>query len=944
MRETSFSFSKQNSQEPNYRGGEKKVMKKGLSLILAIAMVFSMFASVAFAAEMTPADAGAKLKELNVILGDQKGDLMTDSTWKRQDVAVLLSRLLGEETAAKATAKNHTFADVRGTAYDGFITWAKEKGLMVGHSATKFGFDDQITKQQFAAVVLRALGKEVEYAKVGEEAVKAGLFAEGTDFTTAAKRGDTYVIIVKALNTEVKPGETLGAALKLPGFEKAAVAIASATVIGAKKIEVKFTAAADKATVVVKNSTGTVVNSKSVTLADDKKSAVVEFAANIAAGDYTVVVTGLDKELTQAVKVEAEKVAKIEFVGDKLTIDRAHANKASINYKVTNQYGEDVTTSNAVKVTNSESTGSENNTSGTITVTKSSGNFAVDAKVLLTALHVNTNTFASATATVVAASKISTVDIVKLDIKDSKVLEQGADAANFKVELELKDQYGNVINTQDFLTSYWASDVNVSVNPSSNSSVTFKALPKVTDKKVYLELQSIVAAGSNAAAKTTLTIVSLSTGSLDKIELDVKEAAKLDTLTLTAPTNAAKDSEVEISFNAVDQFGAAMKHIVAGTDIVLTANGAGNNGGSALVTSTKDVVKDVTKLKLKLSATASDTIVITGLTKTNKLVQLQFNTVAKKVPTSIAGVKDVPALLVGATKQLTVGDNVIVNDQYGNKIDLPAGYSIKIAESSDAITLSAATLSSTVTAAAKGTATVTLTVYDGTNDVANSSYSFDIKVVEKAAISSYEATVSGVVYAGGAASYHKALEVTGLLADGTKVAIPNDAANYTVVAPQHVNFEGTGKVSVASGFFSEAGKDGEATIIVTVFGASSQQVIPVTVKTSNKASAVATLEVVENGTGVKKIDTNYIAVEQDVINAGLNSVVANAVKAVDQYGTELTGGTEPTYTVRPSNYTDAGRTAALGNLNVGDTFNVTAVTGGKYVTFKVLVNANPVVE
>jgi trimeric autotransporter adhesin len=54
MREKSFSFSKINSHNRStYQGGEKKVMKKALSGVLAASLALSSFASVAFAAEAT---------------------------------------------------------------------------------------------------------------------------------------------------------------------------------------------------------------------------------------------------------------------------------------------------------------------------------------------------------------------------------------------------------------------------------------------------------------------------------------------------------------------------------------------------------------------------------------------------------------------------------------------------------------------------------------------------------------------------------------------------------------------------------------------------------------------------------------------------------------------------------------------------------------------------
>jgi len=219
MRETSNSLSKQNSQQPKqFRGGEKKVMKKSLSLLVAIAMVFSMFAAVASAAEKQTA--GEYLQEIGVIKGNLEGNLNEDKEWKREDLTVLLSRLLGVEKAASEHANTHGFTDVTNSFYDGFISWAKKEGLMIGKTETTFGYNAPLTNQHFAAVVLRALKIEAEYNDVPKVAVEKKLVAEGTDFTANALRGATYEVIVTALNTEVTgTGKKLGTILGLKGFE-----------------------------------------------------------------------------------------------------------------------------------------------------------------------------------------------------------------------------------------------------------------------------------------------------------------------------------------------------------------------------------------------------------------------------------------------------------------------------------------------------------------------------------------------------------------------------------------------------------------------------------------------------------------------------------------------------------------------------------------------------
>lgn len=222
-------------------------MKKSLSLFVASSMVVSMFAGAAYAAEEK--DPGEFLNELGVIQGDQNGDLMEDANWSRKNVTVLMSRLLGEEEEAAETEKDHEFTDVTDAYYDSFITWAVEEGLFEGRGDGTFGYNDDMTNQEFYAVVLRALGYDTKgpeaFAGVPDLAVELELATEDTDFDAVPTRGETYETIVAALNTEVKgTGETLG--VKLGLIEVTELAVSSVEAVNLKEVKVVFNQAVDK--------------------------------------------------------------------------------------------------------------------------------------------------------------------------------------------------------------------------------------------------------------------------------------------------------------------------------------------------------------------------------------------------------------------------------------------------------------------------------------------------------------------------------------------------------------------------------------------------------------------------------------------------------------------------------------------------------------------------
>src|SRR5690554_1337175 len=98
MRKSSFYYSnKLNNYRQIYQGGEKKVMRKSLSLLLAIAMVFSMFSSLAFAADETTLTAQQKYDALaakGIFAGLADGSAGLDQNMNRAQFARVSALIL----------------------------------------------------------------------------------------------------------------------------------------------------------------------------------------------------------------------------------------------------------------------------------------------------------------------------------------------------------------------------------------------------------------------------------------------------------------------------------------------------------------------------------------------------------------------------------------------------------------------------------------------------------------------------------------------------------------------------------------------------------------------------------------------------------------------------------------------------------------------------------
>jgi hypothetical protein len=175
MRKTSFYyFNKSNDYRQIYQGGEKKVMRKSLSMLLAIAMVFSMFSSLAFAADATKAPTTVQekydaLAAKGIFQGMTDGSAGLDQPMDRAQFARVAALLLGLEGISIDPKVDDTkivtvkpFKDVElGKWYTEEIAAVKEDGKFVGNADGTFNPSGNITIQELAIVVAKLLGLEV---------------------------------------------------------------------------------------------------------------------------------------------------------------------------------------------------------------------------------------------------------------------------------------------------------------------------------------------------------------------------------------------------------------------------------------------------------------------------------------------------------------------------------------------------------------------------------------------------------------------------------------------------------------------------------------------------------------------------------------------------------------------------------------------------------------
>lgn len=197
-------------------------MKKIIVILIVLSMLLTLILPII--ANAQPEDvflsSGKILEKLYILSGNSDGDLMLEDNLKRQDMVVLISRLYKEENKAKIYLLKSKFTDLSYgyEFYQRYVGWAVYKGLIKGIDDTTFGVDQNVTVQQFMAVLLRVLGYEEEsnsWNTIPDLVVKLGIM-EGLENNPKSDltRGQMAVMTINALKLTNK-GSTLTLADKL---------------------------------------------------------------------------------------------------------------------------------------------------------------------------------------------------------------------------------------------------------------------------------------------------------------------------------------------------------------------------------------------------------------------------------------------------------------------------------------------------------------------------------------------------------------------------------------------------------------------------------------------------------------------------------------------------------------------------------------------------------
>jgi len=980
----------QHSQHPKqFRGGEKKVMKKSLSLLVAIAMVFSMFATVAAAATDTQSKYN-ELKKAGVFRGTGDGSAALENEMTRAEFAGIIARLTG--VTSSGTAKFNDVPSSHWASKD--IAAVAEAGYMEGTGNNNFAPSKNVTLQELIKVAVTIVGLEIDEdatvdGKAGAwaqpyiaAAIAAGLIQPLDDYTVNATRGDlvdvTYEVyqvlqnIAKVTGYEVvsatkvvvsfsdggKVEVELDEPLKLGKntitvtyndreyevvveFEATA---ATAKQVGAKTIEVAFNKAIDDSKVKFAVKNGIISRDVAkVTVSDDKKKAIVELTTRLQNGDSVVTISGIEADDIEAkFQAEDERVTELKFKSDKIALQSlTDFTKAKVGFQVLNQFGEETTLAYSPNFVVSKAGATASAANGVLTVTATNTNpFYLNEPVMITG-YLSVSTYVVTFSETLSVGQPSTIDSIEFKgvyHDDNKQLNTSSKFEDFYVLIEAKDQYGNKLK---------ATDVQNGVLYSVTNPMIFQIKGIVDNKgpnkdQVAIQLADPVYAlgydGTN-----TIRIQSYS-GKTFTYDVQVPKAATVAKIALSAPNQvvASNDDSVKIPFVAEDQNGNRITKYSELKDKleVLPSPLAGSTFALKEDYVTKEAYLELTLPNNLNVQYALPVYLSVRIKNTAEVASVQFNIEKAWTPESISGLKDVASdLAVNATVSIEP-KHVVVKDNYGRDKELKnlfPNYKVVIDPVDGVWDVIQPTTDTELTAdgdkitfegKVKGSERVKVQLVNtaDNNKVVYSYEGFIFNVVDKSGIAEY--TVEDVPKMSNKANREVELKVYGKRSNSTTVKLPLD--EYSVTATNGLTYDpNTGKLS-AVGVTNGFDNNGElkAKVVVTIKATS--QTIEKEVVVSKADLYPATIELKDSG-NLKGSNGVIKGPHGDVANL---ATVFQALKIKDQFGFEMNAAnadeanaaaTQFNATVSISDDDDANKSMVVNNN--GGAANTVTITG-----------------
>jgi len=863
-------------------GGDYQ-MKKLLALLLVFAMVCGAFIP-AFAATDAELAAEAQLQELGILNDDRADDSLT-----RAEMVVLLSRMLGEEAAAKDFPVAPSFADATDHWAANYIAWAESMAYVNGIGDGMFAPDAVVTLQQYQAVLLRALGYEVAYADVPAKALELGLVVTAAD-PMNLKRGETSILTVAALETAMADGsQTLAAKLGMV----AELAIVSAEQTDTDAFTVTFNQA-------VTEGTFSVMRGKVVTAVDevefDGATATLTMVREIRDGfDYTIAIGDLEA----VVAGEESVVSSISFPYD-------YANMVSfetpeeivVYYEVADQFGNDVTEDVDVTFYSVGLSGDVQH-DGDVHISTSNA-WLIGTPVVVNGVY---NDGEGVVVTAVKTFEIaSPIKLAELVIGAPVNLGEEADGI-------MKGQDWTTDDEEDF---YWAlplTALNIygdqvpaeyfDMDYFTTSGVDIDDVEEVDDA-LYLPLTDWND-DENENTTAFVTVIDLNSG-LNDSETFIIPKAGVSEFKAIGPVDEVIGTEtVEIEFEAYDYYGNEitdeddLADVKVGSDYI--ADGfPGDQWEFVTDTFTDEVTLEYTA-ESNDSAYATPVFYTFTVENTASVSQLNFSVSEDRRPIDIQGFDGDEELLYASGASVAVSvENLVFIDQYGDEMDIDDINGLDYYATIDLGTATDSNVEFEANEADDFDYTAYLFEGDETDtDEATGEFEFTVEVIDVDDIDEFVVDEIATMFAGYAegsddvaTKYTVELELTGMY-NGDEVVLPMDTDLMLEAYPEDY-LATEGAVLVAHDIMTDDEDDDETAVVLVKYDINDGEangVFERAVDLSGVAPAAETLEIDINEDADYDVEISGNAVKTDINN------LSDTLKIVaDDDDEEM--GTEPT--------------------------------------------------
>lgn len=170
-----------------------KNLKKVTALVIVLAMALSSVAFASFSDVSEDAsynEAVQVMASLGLLVGYEDGTFGPDKTITRAEFAAVIVRALGMEDAAKGASVNTIFTDVPADHWaSGYVQIANQQGIILGYGDGNFGPDDEVLYEQAVKMIECALGYGVKFKNVADAYPTSYLAQANADGITVGASG-----------------------------------------------------------------------------------------------------------------------------------------------------------------------------------------------------------------------------------------------------------------------------------------------------------------------------------------------------------------------------------------------------------------------------------------------------------------------------------------------------------------------------------------------------------------------------------------------------------------------------------------------------------------------------------------------------------------------------------------------------------------------------------